>query len=453
MNYLLYQNRMLTGNFNSNITGENNMEIYIYIIIGLIAGALIGWLLGKLGSEKTSAQNQMLISDIDNLKSELKDERNANRDLSGKISAFQNENKNLENKLINQEQDIEKLQKKFSLEFENLANRIFDEKSEKFTEKNKLNLADILNPLKENIDKFKEKIEKTNENSIDRNSSLIQQIKNLQMENNEMRETTSNLTKALKGDQKTQGNWGEVILERILENSGLREGIEYTSQAKGMGLKNENGDRIAPDVIINLPDKKHLIIDAKLSLVSYNKYVNSEDLNKKEQYLSELIISTRSHIKNLNSKHYNVAKGLNSPDFVFLFMPIEGSFALVIQSDTSLFNYAFEKRIVIVSPSTLMATLQTIAYIWRQDNQTKNAAEIARQSGNLYDKFVGFLEDLQNIEKHLNNTKDSLEGAKNKLKLGKGNLIGKVEKIKKLGIKTEKNIPKEFKDSESNLLE
>jgi len=428
------------------------MEIYIYIIIGLIVGALIGWLLGKLGSEKTSAQNQMLISDIDNLKSELKDERNANRDLSGKISAFQNENKNLENKLINQEQDIEKLQKKFSLEFENLANRIFDEKSEKFTEKNKLNLADILNPLKENIDKFKEKIEKTNENSIDRNSSLIQQIKNLQMENNEMREATSNLTKALKGDQKTQGNWGEVILERILENSGLREGIEYTSQAKGMGLKNENGDRIAPDVIINLPNKKHLIIDAKLSLVSYNKYVNSEDLNKKEQYLSKLIISTRSHIKNLNSKHYNVAKGLNSPDFVFLFMPIEGSFALVIQSDTSLFNYAFEKRIVIVSPSTLMATLQTIAYIWRQDNQTKNAAEIARQSGNLYDKFVGFLEDLQNIEKHLNNTKDSLEGAKNKLKSGKGNLIGKVEKIKKLGIKTEKNIPKEFKDSESNLL-
>jgi len=428
------------------------MEIYIYIIIGLIVGALIGWLLGKSGSEKTSAQNQMLISDIDNLKSELKDERNANRDLSGKISAFQNENKNLENKLINQEQDIEKLQKKFSLEFENLANRIFDEKSEKFTEKNKLNLADILNPLKENIDKFKEKIEKTNENSIDRNSSLIQQIKNLQMENNEMREATSNLTKALKGDQKTQGNWGEVILERILENSGLREGIEYTSQAKGMGLKNENGDRIAPDVIINLPNKKHLIIDAKLSLVSYNKYVNSEDLNKKEQYLSKLIISTRSHIKNLNSKHYNVAKGLNSPDFVFLFMPIEGSFALVIQSDTSLFNYAFEKRIVIVSPSTLMATLQTIAYIWRQDNQTKNAAEIARQSGNLYDKFVGFLEDLQNIEKHLNNTKDSLEGAKNKLKSGKGNLIGKVEKIKKLGIKTEKNIPKEFKDSESNLL-
>lgn len=429
------------------------MENYIYIIIGLIAGALIGWLLGKLGSGRTSAQNQMLISDIDNLKSELKDERNTNIDLSSKMSAFQNENKNLENKLINQEQDIEKLQKKFSLEFENLANRIFDEKSEKFTEKNKLNLANILNPLKENIDKFKEKIEKTNENSIDRNSSLIQQIKNLQMENNEMREATSNLTKALKGDQKTQGNWGEIILERILENSGLREGIEYTSQAKGMGLKNENGDRIAPDVIINLPNKKHLIIDAKLSLVSYNKYVNSEDLNKKEQYLSELIISTRSHIKNLNSKHYNVAKDLNSPDFVFLFMPIEGSFALVIQSDTSLFNYAFEKRIVIVSPSTLMATLQTIAYIWRQDNQTKNAAEIARQSGNLYDKFVGFLEDLQNIEKHLNNTKDSLKGAKNKLKSGKGNLIGRVEKIKKLGIKTEKNIPKEFKDSESNLLE
>ncbi|MDA3871135.1 MAG: DNA recombination protein RmuC, partial [Candidatus Marinimicrobia bacterium] len=342
---------------------------------------------------------------------------------------------------------------KFSLEFENLANRIFDEKSEKFTEKNKLNLADILNPLKENIDKFKEKIEKTNENSIDRNSSLIQQIKNLQTENNEMKEATSNLTKALKGDQKTQGNWGEIILERILENSGLREGIEYTSQARGMELKNEEGGRVAPDVIINLPDKKHLIIDSKLSLVSYNKYVNSEDENERKQFLSELITSIKSHIKNLNSKHYYKAKGTNSPDFVFLFMPIEGSFALVTQTDNTLFNFAFNKRIVIVSPSTLWATLQTIAYIWRQDNQTKNATEIARQSANLYDKFVGFLEDLQNIEKHLNNTRDSLKGAKNKLKSGKGNLIGRVEKIKKLGIKTEKNIPKEFQDSESSLLE
>jgi DNA recombination protein RmuC len=188
-------------------------------------------------------------------------------------------------------------------------------------------------------------------------------------------------------------------------------------------------------------------------LVSYNKYVNSEDENERKQFLSELITSIKSHIKNLNSKHYYKAKGTNSPDFVFLFMPIEGSFALVTQTDNTLFNFAFNKRIVIVSPSTLWATLQTIAYIWRQDNQTKNATEIARQSANLYDKFVGFLEDLQNIEKHLNNTRDSLKGAKNKLKSGKGNLIGRVEKIKKLGIKTEKNIPKEFQDSESSLLE
>ena len=426
------------------------MGNYIYIIIGLLAGALIGWLLGKLGSGKTSVQNQMLSSDNDDLKSDLKNERNTNINLTSKIAKFQNENRNLENKLINQEQDIEKLQKKFTLEFEVLANRIFEEKSEKFTKNNKSNLSDILNPLKENIEKFKKKIEETNDNSIDRNSSLIQQIKNLQAENNEMRQATLDLTKALKGEQKTQGNWGEIILERILENSGLRKGIEYTSQAN---LKNENGDRIIPDITINLPDKKHLIVDSKLSLVSYSKYVNSENEDEKKQYLSELIISIKNHIKNLSSKHYEVAKEINSPDFVFLFMPIEGSFALAIQSDITLFDYAFKKRIVIVSPTTLMATLNTIAYIWRQDNQTKNANEIARQSGNLFDKFVGFLEDLDNIGKHLDITKKSWESAKNKLKKGKGNLIGRVKKIKELGVKTEKNIPKEFQNSESNLLE
>lgn len=420
----------------------------IYIIIGLVAGTLIGWLIGKLGSGKTSTQNQMLSKNNENLKNELKEERNSKDDLISKISTFQNENKNLEKKLLNQEQDIDKLQKKFTLEFENLANRIFEEKSEKFTEKNKSNLDNILNPLKENIEKFQKRIENTNENSIDRNRKLFEQIKNLQTENSEMREVTSNLTKALKGEQKTQGNWGEIILERILESSGLREGKEYTSQAKGMGLKNENGERIAPDVIINLPDKKHLIIDSKVSLVSYTKYVNSEDKDKKKQYLSELMISIKNHIKDLNSKHYSVAKGINSPDFVFLFMPIEGSFALAIQSNDTLFNYAFDKQIVIVSPTTLMAILNTIAFIWRQDNQTKNAAEIARQSGNLYDKFVGFLEDLNDIGKHLDNTKKSWENAKNKLQTGKGNLIGRVGKIKKLGVKTEKNIPQEFKDNE-----
>ncbi len=420
----------------------------IYIIIGLVAGTLIGWLIGKLGSGKTSTQNQMLSKNNENLKNELKEERNSKDDLISKISTFQNENKNLEKKLLNQEQEIEKLQKKFTLEFENLANRIFEEKSEKFTEKNKSNLDNILNPLKENIEKFQKRIENTNENSIDRNRKLFEQIKNLQTENSEMREVTSNLTKALKGEQKTQGNWGEIILERILESSGLREGKEYTSQAKGMGLKNENGERIAPDVIINLPDKKHLIIDSKVSLVSYTKYVNSEDKDKKKQYLSELMISIKNHIKDLNSKHYSVAKGINSPDFVFLFMPIEGSFALAIQSNDTLFNYAFDKQIVIVSPTTLMAILNTIAFIWRQDNQTKNAAEIARQSGNLYDKFVGFLEDLNDIGKHLDNTKKSWENAKNKLQTGKGNLIGRVGKIKKLGVKTEKNIPQEFKDNE-----
>jgi len=428
------------------------MENYIYIIIGLIVGGFIGWLIGKLGSGKFSTQNQMLKSDNDALKNELKEERTLNINLSSKNSAYQNENKNLENKLLNQEQDIEKIQKKFSLEFENLANKIFEEKSKKFTENNKSSLDNILNPLKENIESFKRRIEETNENSIKRNINLIDQIKNLQTENYEMREATSNLTKALKGDQKTQGNWGEIILEKILENSGLREGHEYTSQAKGMGLKNEEGKRTAPDIIINLPDKKHLIIDSKVSLVSYSRFVNSDDKKERAQYLSDFQTSIKSHINNLDSKHYADVKKLNSPDFVFLFVPIEGSFALLMQKDNTLFNYAYNKRIIIVSPSTLMATLQTITYIWRQDNQTKNATEIARQGGNLYDKFVGFLEDLQNIEKHINKTKDSLTSAKNKLKSGSGNLIDRVNKIKELGIKTKKEIPEEFQNSENDLL-
>ncbi|MEA1986945.1 MAG: DNA recombination protein RmuC [Candidatus Marinimicrobia bacterium] len=427
------------------------MEYIIYIIVGLLIGILTGWTFGKLGSGKVSTENKILQSDNKELKSELKEEREKYINLNNQTSAIQNENQNLEEKLSEQKKDIDKLQEKFITEFENLANKIFDEKSEKFTKVNKTNLDNILNPFKENIDKFKKRIEDTNENNIDRNSALIQQIRNLQKENVDMREATSNLTKALKGDQKTQGNWGEVILEQILENSGLRKGKEYTSQAKGMGLKNDDGDRIAPDIIINLPDKKHLIVDSKVSLVSYTNYVNSEDENSKKQFLSDFKISTKRHIDNLNSKHYDDATKLNSPDFVFLFMPIEGSFALAMQSDSSLFNYAYKKRIVIVSPTTLMATLQTITYIWRQDNQTKNAKEIAKQSGNLYDKFVGFLEDLVAIEKHLNNTKKSLDGAKNKLKTGSGNLIGRVNKIKQLGIKTKKSIPTEF-ESDENLL-
>ncbi|MEA2082516.1 MAG: DNA recombination protein RmuC [Elusimicrobiota bacterium] len=336
---------------------------------------------------------------------------------------------------------VEETQKIFTDAFANLANRIFEEKSEKFTKQNKENLTELLNPLKNDIEKFKHRIEETDEKNRNSHTSLIQQIKSMEKLNKQISDEAGHLAKALKGDVKMQGNWGETILERLLEISGLVKGVEYIPQGEGQGLTGEDGKHLKPDFIIKLPDDRFIIVDAKVSLVSYEKLVNAETQEQKEEYLKELNSSIRAHIVNLESKHYQTAKGLNTPDFVLLFMPIEGGFSLSMQSDGSLFNFALEKKIVIVSPSTLHATLKTIEYIWKQDKQTKNAIEIARQSGALYDKFVGFLKDFDKVGKQLATTQKTYDEAHKKISSGKGNLISRAEKIRELGAGANKNIP------------
>lgn len=439
------------------------MEI-IFLIIGLVIGFVIAFLflrskktipieeVNKLNEEinslriengKLSERIKILEEDKSNLQSELKLEREKSEKLNSDNSALRTDYANLQEKLNEQKTEIEELQQKFVKEFENLANKIFEEKSAKFTEQNKEKISEILNPLKEKISEFEKKVEQTNKESIDRLSSLREQLHSLKELNNQMSQEAKNLTEALKGQTKTQGNWGEFILESILEKSGLVKGREYVVQES---LVTETGKRFQPDVIVNLPENKSIVIDSKVSLIAYERYVSSEDENEKEKALRDHIISIRSHLKSLSSKNYQSLYQLNSLDFVLMFMPIEPAFALAVQQDASLFNEAFEKNIVIVSPSTLLATLRTIASIWRQENQNKNALEIARQAGALYDKFVGFVEDLKAVGDKMDEAKSKYQDAMKKLVEGSGNLVKRSEKLKVLGAKTSKQIPQKILD-------
>jgi DNA recombination protein RmuC len=353
-------------------------------------------------------------------------------------STLTSELKGLQLKLEENKQEVEKLNEKFSKEFENLANKILDEKSLKFTAQNKENIKDILNPLQEKIKGFEEKVDKTHKESIDYHAALRQQILGLKELNQQMSKETINLTKALKGDNKMQGNWGELVLERVLEKSGLEKDREYFVQ---QSFTNDEGKRVLPDVVIHLPDNKKMIVDAKVSLVAYEQYVNEEEDLLKEQFLKEHVNSLKRHVNQLSEKKYEDIYKIESPDFVLLFIPIEPAFAVALNSDTYLYNKAFEKNIVIVTPSTLLATLRTIDTMWNNEKQQRNALEIARQAGALYDKFQGFLIDLIGIGKRIDESKKEYSNAMNKLVEGRGNIITSVEKLKKMGAKAKKALP------------
>lgn len=337
---------------------------------------------------------------------------------------------------IQQQQNLEQLQQRFNLEFSNIATKILDEKTAKFTQQNQANLDVILSPLKNNLKQFEEKVEKAYAFEAAERNQLKGVIFQLMDQSKQIQTDANNLTKALKGDNKKQGNWGEVILERVLETSGLVRDREYVIQKS---LNNADGGRFQPDVIINLPEDKNLIVDAKMSLVAYEKLVTTDIDTEKPIYLKQHILSIKNHIDGLSAKNYQNLYNINSPDFVLLFMPIEASFSAAVQADADIFNYAWDKKVVIVSPTTLLATLRTIASIWKVDRQNKNVFEIAEEAGSLYDKFVGFLGDMDKIGKHLEQTQKAHDDAFKKLQYGSGNLISKVEKIKKLGAKTKAN--------------
>ena len=308
-------------------------------------------------------------------------------------------------------------------------------------ETNKTHLDILLNPLKENIKAFEEKVDKVyNMEAAERNTlkGVISQLMEL---NKLISNEAQNLTKALKGDSKKQGNWGEVILERVLERSGLVKDREYRLQAS---LISADGSRLQPDVIIDLPDEKHLIIDSKVSLVAYERLVNCESEEDRKLFSKAHVESIRGHVNGLSAKNYHDLYQINSPDFVLLFVPIESSFSFAVQLDAELFSDAWEKRVVIVSPSTLLATLRTISSIWKQERQNRNVLEIARLSGAMYDKFVGFVGDMENIGKNIKQSQTAYESAINKLTEGNGNLTKTAEKIKGLGAKANKQLDQKF---------
>ncbi len=420
------------------------MEILLSIV-ALIIGFVIAWFISSSKIKGLSNENSKLIErssslekDRDNRAVELKGEREKVIELSASNSALQSDYTNLQQKLIEQKAEIEKLQEKFTMEFENLANKIFEEKGKAFTETNKTNLTQILDPLKEKIKDFEKRVEESNKENIDRHASLRQQLQMLKDMNQEITKEAKNLTEALKGQSKTQGNWGEFILESILEKSGLVKGREYLVQES---ITAESGKRFQPDIIIKLPENKSIVIDSKVSLNAYEKFISADNEKDQQLALRDHDISIRSHIKNLAGKNYQNLYQLDGLDFVLMFMPIEPAFALAVQQDATIFNDAFEQNIVIVSPSTLLATLKTIASIWRQENQNKNAFEIARQSGELLDKFTAFVDDLISVGKGLVGAKENYDKAMNKLVDGRGNLVSRAEKIKELGAKATKSLP------------
>lgn len=423
------------------------MSAYLIYFILFIIAFLIGILLQKtvsnskfnhLNSENKQHEYQLEIeknrfletkNDLDNLRLERDD-------LLSEYSKANSELIFLKSKFDDQKKEIDSLQIKFAETFENLANRILDDKSEKFVATNKIQIENILNPLQEKIKSFEERVETTHKDHLIQQTSLKEQITFLSSLNKQMTQETINLTKALKGDSKVQGNWGEVILERILEKSGLEKGREYEIQ-KSFNLE---GKRMQPDVVINLPNDKKMIIDSKVSLTAYERYCNETIETEKQNFLKQHILSVANHIKQLSEKNYQQIYEVNSPDFILMFVPIETAFALAINNEPNLYNQAFEKNIVIVTTSTLLATLKTIDSLWKNEKQQNNALEIAKQAGLLYDKFVGFIEDIQNIEKNIDRSKNDIEKAKNKLFLGNGNLVNAADKIVQLGAKAKKKL-------------
>lgn len=426
--------------------------IILYIIVGLLLGLIIGFVISRLMSEnrfrknisqlqveKNTFETQYItcLSQIDEQKKSATDNQNKLNFLTSENGKFQANIESLNLRLQEQKTEMETLQKKMTAEFENLANKIFRNHSNEFAELNQKNIGEILNPLKEKIKEFEQKIQDNHDAGIKENATLHNMLENLKTLNTNLATEANNLTKALKSDTKKQGNWGELILENILESSGLVKNQEYFVQQTA---SNNDDKTIRPDVLVKLPENKYIIVDSKVSLTAYTNFIGAEDESERTRFLKLHLDSVKSHIKLLSEKKYQ-EMSQETPDFVLIFMPIESAFSLALQNDSQLFQFAWEKRIVLVSPTTLMVTLRTIYSIWRQEKQSRNAMEIARLGGALYDKFIGFNDDMVDIGKRIDKTKESYSEAYKKLYVGKGNIISNINTLKKLGAKTDKSLP------------
>ncbi|RLD62737.1 MAG: DNA recombination protein RmuC [Bacteroidetes bacterium] len=431
------------------------MEL-VYIFIGIALGSISIFLVFNTKLKYASKESKQLQIDleenereIESLQLQFEEKQNLIRDWERKYLNLESEVKITQNELElrkqnfkEQEEKQEEIQKQFKAEFKNLASDILEEKSKSFSEKSQKSIEVLLNPLRTKIEEFKTQIRDTYEKETRERFSLGEEIKRLSSLNNQLTTDAQNLTKALKGDSKIQGDWGEMILENILEQSGLTKGREYLVQET---YDNAEGRKLRPDVIVRYPGNRCVVIDSKVSLTNYEQYVSAQDHNTKEDALKLHVASVTKHIKELSAKNYqDLLVDCKSPDFVMMFLPIEPAYLLAIHNSPDLWQDAYKKKVLLISPTNLIAALRMIAELWNQDKQNKNVAEIAEESGKLYDKFVGFLEDMNKIEKAINNLSSSYTEARKKIETGTGNLIGRAEKIKKLGAKQKKSIPASF---------
>jgi DNA recombination protein RmuC len=377
----------------------------------------------------------------DELKAQLREAQTETMELTNALTKTESDYEHLRTRMQEQARELEQLREKFLQQFQHISNQVLMTNAEHFNKASSENLERILTPLKERIKEFEAKVDQTYEKTLKESISLKEQITQLASLNQQMSQDALNLTKALKGESKTQGNWGEYLLESLLEKSGLRKGVHYEREE----VRQNDEDKVyRPDVIIRLPDTKHLVIDSKLSLVAYEAYCSCENDEQLETYLRSHINSIRTHYTDLGRKNYHRLSGLNSPDFVLMYIPIEPAFNLALQHDQHIFTDAFEKNIVLVTTSTLLATLRTVAGVWRQEDQKRNVLKIAEESGKLYDKFVGFVDDLKTVGRHLESSQTAYGAAMNKLTDGKGNLIRRVEILRELGAKTSKQIDEQL---------
>jgi len=421
------------------------MEIYVIVLIVvlLLNAAAVFFIWKKQSAPPAPAENTVARPLYDELKNELQQKNEELLKTTSELAQAKERNRILS-------EEIDKLQENFRSEFKHVANELLEEKSKKFTELNEKNITNILQPLKERIRDFEKKVEDTYNQETREKASLRKELEQMMKLNQQVSEDATRLTNALKGDSKVQGDWGEVQLELLLEKAGLLRDIHYRKQEN---FKTDDGRNVRPDYVINLPEDKHFVIDSKVSLTAYEQYYNTDDEAQRQKYRQEHLASLSRHIVDLGSKNYQQLYGINAPDYVLLFIPLEPALTMALREDTTLIEKALARNIILVSSTTLLATLRTVSFLWKQENQKRNVMEIAREGGALYDKFVGFMEDLIAVGRRLDDTSKEYKGAMNKLfdSPKKGDtIIGRIQRLRELGANASKQLPQNLLDRADN---